>query len=56
MSNCSMSPSLDVVDSVIAVNVAMYKSAEVGGDFRKCFAQIEKNPKKRPAAGKRPDA
>ena len=47
-----MSPSLDVVDSVIAVNVAMYKSAEEGGDFRKCFAQIEKNPKKTPGRWK----
>jgi hypothetical protein len=47
-----MSPSLDVVDSVIAVNVAMYKSAEERGDFRKCFAQIEKNPKKTPSRWK----
>ena len=41
-----MSPSLDVVDSVLAVNVAIYKSAEEGGGFRKYFAQFEIKPKK----------
>jgi hypothetical protein len=41
-----MSPSLDVVDSVLAVNVAIYKSAEEGGGFRKYFAQMEKKTKK----------
>jgi hypothetical protein len=51
-----MSPSLDVVDSVLAVNVAIYKSAEEGGGFRKYFAQFEIKPKKRPAAEKRLDA
>jgi phage anti-repressor protein len=45
-----------VVDSVLAVNVAIYKSAEEGGGFRKYFAQMEKKTKKkRPTAEKRPD-
>jgi hypothetical protein len=47
-----MSPSLDVVDSVLAVNVAICKSAEEGGGFRKYFAQFEIKPKKTPGRWK----